>query len=45
MRFREASKLELVKDVFPRSEGLETKNHKHWVSAPGLLNDVGEKFS
>ena len=45
VRFREASKLEFVKDVFPRTEGLETKNHKHWVSAPGLLNDVGEKFS
>lgn len=41
VRFREASKLELVKDTVI----LETKSHKHCVSAPGPLNDVGEKFS
>lgn len=46
VRFRVTWELELVKDaVTPRSEGLETKNPTHWVSAPGPPVGGGEKFS
>ena len=45
VRLRVTSELELVKDtVTPRSEGLETTNPTHWVSAPGPPDGVGEKF-